>query len=316
MVHGLPLRRGDFLFEVLDFDERTGTFRIHITPDPRRYEWTENEDGERLLYDRLDDVYITMKALRDLASQMEETSMTLPPEPRIADFGAYAENRRSAIAAHLGRSSDLPEPADRSAEFLDSLASGESLFVIMSVDVVDSTQLAGTLDAHAYALLVDTVLQELSAVVAGCSGHVLKYTGDGLIAYFAESSFTSRNDLALYCARGLGVIVRESLNPALLEHGFPAIEIRIGMDAGEASIRTIGSPTTKRQRDIIGEVVNLAVKIQEIAPPGGAYVGHTMHSNLHVQGRLLCELVPLGDDWAYNDHEGSPYPVYSVRLSV
>jgi len=50
------------------------------------------------------------------------------------------------------------------------------------------------------ARVIPIALFEFSLAIPAFHGHVLKYTGDGLIAYFAEPSFLTKNDLALDCA--------------------------------------------------------------------------------------------------------------------
>ena len=59
------------------------------------------------------------------------------------------------------------------------------------------------------------VWPELSELVPKFWGYVLKYTGDGLIAYFPEPSFITMNDAALYCALTMRKIVYQALNTAL-----------------------------------------------------------------------------------------------------
>jgi class 3 adenylate cyclase len=123
------------------------------------------------------------------------------------------------------------------------------------------------------------------------------------------------NDLAIDCALSCRLLVNEVLNPALLERGFPTINVRIGLDSGEAFIQTVGSPETKRHKDIIGAVVSLATKIQALAPPGEVYLGEITVQNLYVAWRQLCERVDAGPGWSYKDGSGKPYGVWRVRIS-
>lgn len=90
----------------------------------------------------------------------------------------------------------------------------------------------------------------------------------------------------------------------------PELEIRIRIDAGQAFVETVGSPETKRHRDIIGDVVSLAAKIQGQAHPGGIYLGQIAVQNLHTDWRSVCMLVDVPSDWSYKDSRGEPYPFY------
>jgi class 3 adenylate cyclase len=120
------------------------------------------------------------------------------------------------------------------------------------------------------------------------------------------------NDLAMDCALTMHLLIYKGINPILKAEGYQPIDIRIGIDSGEAGIVTIGSPETKRHRDIIGLVVNLATKIQSVAGKGKIALGDTTLRNLHTMWREICEEVDLETDWPYKDQEGNLYRVYRV----
>ena len=208
----------------------------------------------------------------------------------------------------------LTEPTfdDKSEEFLESLATDQLGFVILVVDIVGSTTLSQTVGNRTYARVIATVLHELSLTIPAFHGHVLKYTGDGLIAYFPEPSFITKNDLGLDCALTLRLLVYEAINPALEARGLPSLGIRIGLDSGEAIVVTMGHPATKQHKDVIGATVSLAAKIQALAKPGAILVGQTVDRNLHIQWRENLQEVGLADDWKYLDVEGNPYRVLRV----
>ena len=52
-------------------------------------------------------------------------------------------------------------------------------------------------DRQTFARTIDVVLTEMAELVARFYGHVLKYTGNGLIAYFAPPTFNVKADAAL-----------------------------------------------------------------------------------------------------------------------
>jgi class 3 adenylate cyclase len=203
---------------------------------------------------------------------------------------------------------------DKSKTFLESLAQDKLGFVIMCVDIVGSTKLSMNLEPEKYSRLISTILYEMSEIIPKFYGHVLKYTGDGLIGYFPEPSFISKNDLAIDCALKIRQLVYSLLNPILKENGYPNIDIRIGLDSGDAYVTTIGSLATKRQKDIIGTVVNLAAKIQSLGKPGDILLGNVTERNLHTMWRQICEEIIIRKDWVYKDRKGKPYKVYKVKF--
>src|SRR5579872_422791 len=133
--------------------------------------------------------------------------------------------------------------------------------------------------------MVSVVSDELSMLLPSFYGHVLKYTGDGLIAFFPAPNFIRMNDHALDCALTMRRLVYEGLNPAFDEWGFPTIEIPIGIEGGEGVASMLGSVATKRSVDLVGDFISIAAKLQAIAPPGGVYVGYITERNLHIGWR-------------------------------
>ena len=304
--------RIDFVLKNQSFDEATGTFRAELVPDPIRYELKEVE-GKLYFYDKLDKFLIPKKELFDSVKQAEGQPIYFQPQ-EIENSEQYVKSRIPIIQARL-QGDERPAPfEDKSEAFLEALAQDKLGFVIMCVDIVGSTKLAINLEQGAYVRLISTALYEMSEIIPKFHGFVLKYTGDGLIGYFPEPSFITKNDLAMDCALTIRRLVYRGLNPILKEEGYSGIDIRIGLDSGEAYIVTIGSPEAKRHKDILGAVVSLAAKIQSLGGPGDILLGDVTLRNLHTMWRQICEEVELGRNWEYKDEEGKPYKVHKVKF--
>jgi class 3 adenylate cyclase len=298
--------------EVISYDDQAHEVEVRIKPNPLRYERRE-VNGVFYLYDRFDDVsFEEREFMRSLGQHME--GQPIYYQPGLLNGAQYLLDRRAAIDAQLsGEARSAPTFADKSEEFLRGLDVDQLGFVVLSVDVVRSTHLATTVAPGVYAKTIGLILFELSAVIPRFHGHVLKYTGDGLIAYFPEPPFISKNDLALRCSLMLLRVIRESLNPSFARHGLPEVQIRIGLEAGDAYIETIGSPDAKQHKDIIGDVVNLAFKIQETATPGEVFLGEVTERNLHTVWRSACEAIAPTADWPYRTRSGGVYRVYRFK---
>lgn len=293
--------RFDFKFESIEKDSRTGAYRFVMVPDPARYEWKEL-DGRRVLIDRLDGVCFSEDCVRDMAAKMGGAPLQFQRQ-KIDDAQAYVQDRRGAIGSQLDGQAAAGAPCDMSADALGALEQDRLEFVVLSLDIVGSTALANTLPRSEYVGLVTTAMNELAAIVPLFHGHVLKYTGDGFLAYFPAPSFITKNDLAIDCALTLRLLVYEGLNPELARRGQAPISVRIGLDSGEAAVVVIGSEATKRHADLIGDVVSLACKIQALARPGGIALGDVTIRNAHTRWRLMAREVELPDSWKYQDRE-------------
>lgn len=302
--------RLDFKVELLATDEDTGIMRMAFVPDPARYEWITHE-GERALYDRIDRLIIPERVLAEAASPLSGLPMTFAP-PHINDASKYIESRHQVIAGQLAGAAASGDVSDPSAELLGELAGNRLDFAIISADLVGSTALATTVPTEDYERIVQVLSGELAGVVPLFRGHVLKFTGDGLIAYIPGPTPNTQNDLAIDCALTMRGLVYRALNPALRAAGLPTIEMRFGIDAGEAAVVVLGNSETKRHADIIGEVVSLACKIESRGKPGDIQVGGVAARAMHTHWRELLEHVPTPSDWAYTDEYGNPYPYYRV----
>lgn len=303
--------RLDLIQEIISVDESNRVLQVALRPDPRRYVRVER-DGKSYLHDKLDNIYFPeTEFLQDIAKKLEGMPLHFQQQT-IGSAAQYVRSRRPEMAARLHGAPPNDTFIDKSEAFLDSLAEDKLGFVILSVDIVGSTKLSMIMEPRKYATLISVVLHEFAEVIPRFHGHVLKYTGDGLIAYFPEPSFIIKNDLAVDCALTLQRLVGDGLNAVFSERGLPNIQIRIGLDSGEAYVETIGSPATKQHKDIIGDVVNLAAKIQAQAEPGQIYLGAATERNLHTTWRGICEPVDLSREWTYRDREGEVYRIHRV----
>jgi len=304
----------DFRMEVLEPDDKDRTVKFRLIPDPRRYEW-RTRNGEEHLYDRFDNLYFPKAVYEKCLADAVGHPIFYQP-PKIRDSLAYIGDRLDQIRKRLRGQAPAPEFLDPSDSFLRGLEAERIGFVILSVDLVGSTSLAIQMEPQRYQTVIQTVVYEVAAIVALFHGYVLKYTGDGLIAYFPEPSFITKNDLALDCALTIRALVYEALNPLLDETGLPRIDIRVGLDSGEASAIAIGNPVTKEHKDIIGAVVSLACKIQAKAPIGGVALGETTLRNLHTGWRQICQPLEPSGEWKYVDPRSNrTYGIYKVNVT-
>jgi adenylate cyclase len=149
-------------------------------------------------------------------------------------------------------------------------------------------------------------------LVALFHGHVLKHAGDGLIAYFAAPAFIVKADAAVDCAYCIRRLIYDAVNPELEQLGLPTIDVRLGLDGGEAVIEILGSDKTKRHADLIGEVVSLACKIESRAGTGEIFLGETVERNLHFRWRELCKRIKPSQNWTYSVSGSEPYPLFHL----
>ncbi|HUG64553.1 MAG TPA: AAA family ATPase, partial [Gaiellaceae bacterium] len=176
------------------------------------------------------------------------------------------------------------------------------LVTVLFVDVVESMALADALDAEALGVVLRRYFETVAAAITRHGGTVEKYAGDAVMAAFGVP--IAHEDDALRAARAaLDVRVGiAALNEQLRQQHGVALEIRIGLEAGEV----LATPTAAQQRLVTGEAVGIAAKLEQTAGADEIVVGA-------VAGRLIdhaATLDPLGEIAI----KGKREPVHAYRL--
>jgi len=134
---------------------------------------------------------------------------------------------------------------------------------------------AGTLDA------LKGIRRELVAPeIAKHKGRIVKLMGDGLLAEFGSVVG------AVECAVAIQTAMpqRNAARPPERR-----IELRIGINLGEVIVEG---------RDIYGDGVNVAARLEALAEPGGICIADRVHEQ--VEGRLDCRFTDAGEQTVKN----------------
>lgn len=108
----------------------------------------------------------------------------------------------------------------------------------------------------------------IDAAIRGRGGRIANTAGDGLIAEFPS----------VVEAVAAAVVIQRGLNENT--NGLP---FRIGLHLGDVIVEG---------EDLLGDGVNLAARLQEMAPVGGIFASQQVVD--HARGRLSAEFRPLG----------------------
>ena len=153
------------------------------------------------------------------------------------------------------------------------------------IDFVGSTALTVTLGPERLKRRLDQAFADLAAIITAEGGVVVKYIGDAIHALFgiplAHPDDPQRALRAAHACVQWATAQRHESSP---------FEIRVGVETGEAVVDR-GAAETDRQRMSVGECVNVAARLQQLADAGTVLVGH----NNHEANVETAEFVPLGD---------------------
>jgi class 3 adenylate cyclase/tetratricopeptide (TPR) repeat protein len=161
---------------------------------------------------------------------------------------------------------------------------------VLFVDAVGSTPLAEKLGEEEMYSLMREALSRMTEAVHRYEGHVATFTGDGMMALFGapiahEDSARRAVAAALRMQRSLDEYARE-VNQ---RHGVDC-RFRVGLNTGPVVVGTV-SDDLRMDFTAIGDTVNLAARMEQVADPGSVLVSEPTHRV--VAGFFECDA--LGD---------------------
>ena len=183
------------------------------------------------------------------------------------------------------RNGDIIEVADGVALRLELFGGGDEaatlfrgrdvrrMYAILSADVFGYTRLVEQ-DDVATARQLEGCLKIVRDRVEQMDGRVFQVAGDEIVALFNSAGAAVKSAVAwqLDIARCNG-----ALPPAR------RMEFRIGINSGDLLVTPGGA--------IIGDAINIAARVQSIAPPGGIFITGVIRDQLQGQINLRFEFV-------------------------
>jgi class 3 adenylate cyclase len=141
---------------------------------------------------------------------------------------------------------------------------------VLFADLEGFTPMSRTMRPDEVARLLNRYFEVVVPTVIDEGGSVLSFGGDAILAVF--NAPTTHADHALRAVRA-SLRIQEAIALLRTEPGLEhAPSFRIGVNTGEALVGNIGSDET-RTFTVIGEVVNLASRLQTHADPGAVVIG-------------------------------------------
>ena len=186
-------------------------------------------------------------------------------------------------------------------------------FAVIYFDLVNSTRMSTELAPDFLSKIVTVFSQEVSYIIEHFGGFVLKFVGDASIGYFPSSQ--NPDDIVL-CGESVVYVVRDAINPLLLQMGHAGIEVKITSDYGKHTIVRYGSDRERSYVDIISATINLAAKMQSVTRGGQMVIGDSLYKKLSHDLQRRFEKVNLDQiKWNYHNlAEQKPYQLYIVTF--
>jgi class 3 adenylate cyclase len=135
----------------------------------------------------------------------------------------------------------------------------------MFCDLVDSTPLAQRLDPEELRDILREYQRACAEEIGRYGGHVARYMGDGILAYFGYPQ--AHEDDPQRAVRA-GLAITEAVRSLDLDPGAGrrlAVRARVGVHTGLVVLGEMGSGERRERADVVGDVPNIASRVQAMA---------------------------------------------------
>ena len=187
---------------------------------------------------------------------------------------------------------------------------------VVFCDLVGSSRLIAALDLEESRQIIRTYRAIVAASIRALDGYVAQYLGDGILAYFGwptahENSAIRATTAALNAASAVAEYKPEHTNQ---------LSVRIGIATGMAVIGASESNPETEDFTAVGDVVNIAARLQQLAEPGAVLIADSTRSLLGSHFHLTAigerELKGVGVVTVFQatepDDQSAPAPVQST----
>jgi adenylate cyclase len=245
----------------------------------------------------------------------------------VLDIDSAIQDAQRRMWESLKAKSNIEISTEDTQNILKPYTGTKVSFVILHIDLVDSTKLSMTLPVNRLATIVQAFTYEMSLIIAGYGGYVLKYMGDAILAFFvvgpSSNNFASPCVNAVSCASSMIKVIREGIDPILNQYDYAELRVRIGIDVGENAVVQFGWDThtldgkvvlKDPHLDILGYTVNIATKMTTLATPDQIVIGQLVYDSLDDTKKSCFQPMDINPEvWNYvsSNTGGDIYRLYS-----
>jgi predicted ATPase/class 3 adenylate cyclase len=183
-------------------------------------------------------------------------------EEKVRERTAQLEVRTRFIEQTFGRymSTEIAESLFSSPEGLD-FGGQKKIVTVMMSDLRGFATISETLSPESTVKVLNNYLSEMTTVIQKYNGTIDAFIGDAILTIFgAPLQRPGDTERAVACALEMQMVMPR-VNAWNADHGFPVIEMGIGINTGEVVAGNIGS-RKRAKYSVIGSNVNLAARIE------------------------------------------------------
>jgi class 3 adenylate cyclase/predicted ATPase len=140
---------------------------------------------------------------------------------------------------------------------------------VMFSDLVGSTALSGRLDPEDVGALMRAYRDCCVAVVRRWDGHIARYLGDSVLAYFG---YPRANEDDAERAVRAGLELTRAVGRITVDNGI-ALAARVGIATGHVMVGELIGEGAAQEEEVFGVTPNMAARLQAVAEPGTVVIG-------------------------------------------
>ena len=180
-----------------------------------------------------------------------------PPSRFCGECGTALSDAAPATVADIAR---IATPAAGERRHL----------TVLFCDLAGSTEIAARLDPEEWRETVAGYQRAAGEAITRFGGHVAKYLGDGVMAFFG---YPEAHDNDAERAARAGLTILEAICKLNEEAAHAKLSARIGVDSGAV---VVGAGAGK-ETDAFGDAPNIAARVQAVAEPGTVLITDAVH---------------------------------------
>lgn len=195
-----------------------------------------------------------------------------------------AKRQFAALFGHYVPPELVAEMARNPARY--SMAGRKADLTVLFADVRGFTAIAEALPPDELALLMNEYLGQMTAIIRRYQGTLDKYMGDAIMAFWGapvEDPDHARHAVAAALEMQQAVTL---LNTRLLERGWPALRIGIGINTGVMTVGDMGS-SVRRAYTVLGDAVNVAARLEPLGAVYGAGIVVGEETRQRLKGQMV-----------------------------
>src|ERR687897_2206132 len=156
-----------------------------------------------------------------------------------------------------------------SALYLDQTLAGAKDVSIVLADLAGFTSYSERHEPAEVAVMLNAYFEQLVPLMEAEGGEVHQIVGDELMVLFNKDGGQPGHPAR---AARAGLLLQDTATAVAHGHGdWP--RFRVGVNSGEVLAGVVGGATGHRKHGIVGDVVNLAARLEAEAPVGGVLIG-------------------------------------------